>query len=95
MKKRIGAALFVLIFSLSVIAPAAASVVTTTLQVQYADIKIQVDGKQFTPRDVNGKVVEPFASDGTTYLPVRAVANALGVSVEWDGSTNTAILTSP
>jgi hypothetical protein len=27
--------------------------------------------------------------DGTTYLPVRAVASALGLAVEWDGETNT------
>lgn len=26
------------------------------------------------------------------YLPVRAVANALGVNVDWDGNTNTVIL---
>ena len=33
--------------------------------------------------------MEPFASNGTTYLPVRAVAGALGENVHWDGAINT------
>jgi hypothetical protein len=40
------------------------------------------------PKDANGKVVEPFISDGTTYLPVRAVCQALGKDIIWDGDTN-------
>jgi hypothetical protein len=31
--------------------------------------------------------VEPFVSDGTTYLPVRAIADALGKNVSWDNAT--------
>ncbi|MBQ9997667.1 MAG: hypothetical protein IJP19_01465, partial [Clostridia bacterium] len=30
--------------------------------------------------------------NGTTYLPVRAVASALGMDVDWDGNTSTVIL---
>lgn len=60
-----------------------------TIEVDYLDIKLVVDGKEVTPRDVNGKVVEPFAYKGTTYLPVRAVGEALGKTVRWDGETKT------
>lgn len=60
-----------------------------TMQIRYMDIKLVVDGAEVTPRDAVGRVVEPFVSDGTTYLPVRAVAAALGQDVEWDGETNT------
>lgn len=35
-------------------------------------------------KDANGMAVEPFAIDGTTYLPVRAVSDAVGLDVEWD-----------
>ncbi len=60
-----------------------------TIDVDYVDIKLVVDGKEVTPKDVNGKVVEPFAYNGTTYLPVRAVGEALGKTVRWDGETKT------
>ena len=50
-----------------------------------ADIQIVIDGEKLTPKDVNGKIVHPFLLDGTTYLPVRAVSEALGQKVEWDG----------
>lgn len=62
---------------------------TDYIEAVYNDIKIVVDGQQITPTDGNGKVVEPFISYGTTYLPVRAVANAFGKEVDWDGETNT------
>lgn len=60
----------------------------------FRNIKITVDGKQIDPRDANGKGVEPFIIDGTTYLPVRAVAEAVGMDVDWIGSTNTVVLKS-
>lgn len=59
------------------------------MQIRYMNIKLVVDGAEVTPKDAAGRVVEPFVSDGTTYLPVRAVAAALGKDVEWDGETNT------
>lgn len=60
-----------------------------TIDVDYLDIKLVVNGKEVTPKDVNGNVVEPFAYQGTTYLPVRAVGEALGKTVRWDGETKT------
>lgn len=36
--------------------------------------------------------MEPFILDGTTYLPVRAVAGALGLGVGWDDATSTVTL---
>ena len=33
--------------------------------------------------------MEPFIYNGTTYLPVRAVGEALGKQVGWDGKTKT------
>jgi len=60
---------------------------TKTLQAVFSGIKIYVDGVKITPKDPKGNVVEPFVVDGTTYLPVREVAEALGKDVNWDGST--------
>lgn len=63
-----------------------------TIDISYGDIKIVVDGNTIEPKDANGNSVEPFISDGTTYLPVRAVANAFGKDVSWDGETKTVYL---
>jgi len=71
------------------IVPALATQGTKQLDAYYGDIKIVLDGNAITPTDVNGNVVEPFIVDGTTYLPVRAISQAIGYDVEWDGSTNT------
>jgi hypothetical protein len=50
-------------------------------------LSIYVDGEKLTPKDGNGKVVDPFIVDGTTYLPVAAVSKALGKTASWDGAT--------
>ena len=55
-------------------------------------VRIVLDGKELIPTDANGNRVEAQIIDGTTYLPVRAVANAFGKAVYWDGSTSTVYL---
>ena len=42
--------------------------------------------------DSTGKKIEPFIYNGTTYLPIRAVGEALGKQVQWDQNTKTAFL---
>lgn len=44
-----------------------------------------MDGELVEPKDANGQTVEPFVYNGTTYLPVRAVSNAIGKDVSRDG----------
>jgi len=63
---------------------ALADATTRQLTATYNNIKIYVDGELISPKDVNGKPTEPFIVEGSTYLPVRAVAEALGKPVEWD-----------
>lgn len=55
-------------------------------------IKIVIDGQRLNPTDANGKKVEPIIYNGTTYLPVRAIASALGKEVYWDGPNYTVYL---
>ena len=74
---------------LSLIVPEMASKLTKTAELFYNDIKVVVEGNRAELKDANGNVVEPFIIDGTTYLPVRAVANALEKTVSWDGKTST------
>ena len=73
----------------------AAGTYTKTLEAYYRDIKLSVNGALVVPKDVNGNVVDPFIVDGTTYLPVRAVAEALGKNVDWEGESATVLITDP
>lgn len=61
--------------------------ISKTAEIFYNNIKIYIDGAEIVPKDATGKVVDPFIMNGTTYLPVRAVAEAFGKDVEWDGKT--------
>ena len=64
--------------------------VRKTLNVIYNNIKLVVDGKPVEfGKDSAGNQIEPFIYNGTTYLPVRAVGEALGKKVDWDGATRT------
>lgn len=65
---------------------------TQTIQVSFDQIKIAVDGNIITPKDASGNVVEPFIYNGTTYLPIRAIGEAIGKSVSWDQAAKTAYL---
>ena len=71
------------------VVPAVAAGVTKTAELYYNNIKVVIEGKQADLKDALGNTVEPFAINGTTYLPVRAVANALDQAVSWDGKTQT------
>lgn len=61
----------------------------------FNNIKVVVDGITIHPKDSDGKPVEPFIVDGTTYLPLRAVATAFGEPVTWDQQTSTVIIGMP
>jgi len=81
-----------------VIVSLAGTALATTGKVQkeleYRNISVTLDGEKLDLRDAKGNAVEPFMFDGTNYLPVRALAESLGLTVSWDGSTNTVVLTS-
>ena len=50
-------------------------------------VNIYIDDVKLNPVDANGKPVEVFIYNGTTYLPVRAISNAFGKPIMWDGKT--------
>ena len=83
-KKRILA--FVLFALFALYLPAAAVEAATTIrniQASYTGLTIIADGAEISTE------VEPFVSDGVTYVPLRAVAEALDREVTWDEKTNT------
>lgn len=83
----------VMVFGLTVNVSAAT---TRNIKVQLSsNITVKYNGEIQSMTDVNGTPVYPLLNGGTTYLPVRAVSNMLGVDVDWDGATQTVILTDP
>lgn len=66
-----------------------------TKELEYRDISVTLDGEKLDLRDAKGSAVEPFMFDGTNYLPVRALAESLGLEVAWDSANATVVLTTP
>ncbi|MDD3395572.1 MAG: copper amine oxidase N-terminal domain-containing protein [Anaerotignum sp.] len=69
------------------VAPTAfAKVSKMNIPVSFNNIKVVIDGKELKTDK------EPFTYEGTTYLPVRAVAEAVDKDVKWDSTTQTVTL---
>lgn len=60
------------------------------MTIEVDPINIQVNGVTFKPADVNGNEVPVFAYNGTTYAPLRALAEAYGLEVGYDSEKNMA-----
>jgi len=84
-----GLVLTVLIAALCVTATA-----TSKRSIQVEDgIGISINGAKFTTRDADGKKVPVFLYNGTTYVPVRAISEAMGMDVSFNSATRTVQLT--
>jgi len=57
-----------------------------------SDITVYVDNEYTEMVDVNGNTVYPFVQNGTTYIPVRGVSQALDCQVEWDGANRNVLI---
>lgn len=58
-------------------------------------IQVLVNGEIFHPKDVKGNDVMVFNFNGTTYAPVRALAEAYGLEVGYDPASNLATVNAP
>ena len=52
-------------------------------------INLYLNDKGFIPKDVNGNETYPFILNGTTYVPIRAIAGLFNANIGWDESSNT------
>ena len=58
-------------------------------------IKVLVNGEVLQPTDASGNPMEVFTYNGTTYAPLRALAEAYGLEVGYDSQRNIAMVNSP
>lgn len=58
-------------------------------------IRVMVNGSEFRPTDVNGNSVMVFTYNGTTYAPLRALAEAFGLEVGYDSAAKMATVNLP
>lgn len=68
------------------------SLVKNITAVQDAGVKIKLNGENFTPKEADGTINHPIIYQGRTYLPVRSIAEAIKMPVDWDAETRTVIL---
>ena len=68
---------------------------TGQLTVTVDPVNIQVNGQTFQPKDAQGNSVPVFAYNGTTYAPLRALAEAYGLEVGYDAEAKMATVNQP
>ena len=78
-------------FGLMIGVNAADTLETISAYLNYG-ITVKYNGEAQELIDADGNKVYPITYNGTTYLPVRAISNILGVEVNWDGKTKTVLL---
>lgn len=86
-KKKIALMIAVLMLVLSFSTTGFAAWATKTLQASYRNITVFVNNTQKVATNANGTVVEPFIVDGTTYVPLRGIAEMLGYQVSFNPTT--------
>ena len=62
---------------------------TKTVKITYAGIKITIDGKATTLKDLEGRAIEPFLMDDTMYVPISPLVRQFGKSSTYDTKTKT------
>ena len=85
------AGMLTLAMVLAVALPVGAALVSKKIDVA-TGVTLYVNDVRLDPKDANGNPVETFVYNGTTYLPVRAIGQAFGQTVEWDAATQSVYL---
>ena len=70
--------------------PVTALAASGAIRIEVSPISVLVDGEVFQPKDAKDNDVMVFTYNGTTYAPLRALAEAYGLEVGYDGERNIA-----
>ena len=69
---------------------AAASAVRQTITAQLRpDITVELNGSKQALQDSQGNPIYPISYNGSTYLPIRAIGETMGLTGDWDSATQT------
>ena len=90
MRKNLAVVVSLIIFAGSIYATNVIQPIQADLR---ADVSIELNGSLLQLKDAAGNAVYPISYNGTTYLPVRSVAENLNLDVQWIGETKTVKLT--
>ena len=85
-------ALTMLLISATTVTALAAS---GAIKIEVSPINVMVNGEVFQPKDATGNDVMVFTYNGTTYAPLRALAEAYGLEVGYDSKNHIATVSSP
>lgn len=66
-----------------------------SLSLSVNPIRVMVNGEVFQPKDAQGNDVLVFTYNGTTYAPLRALAEAYGLEVGYDAANKIATVNAP
>lgn len=69
--------------------------ITGKTSIDVYPIDIMVNGEVFQPTNAQGKPVDVFTYKGTTYAPLRALAEAYGLEVGYDAEKKLATVSEP
>lgn len=94
MKRKTGitiSTILVMILCFSMGVAGANTLQNITAQVNYA-LSMKLNNELFNPKDTDGSYLRPIVYNNRTYLPVRALGEALNIAVDYDAATSTVLL---
>lgn len=70
----------------------ASSTIQTITAYLVGDLKFTLNGESWQPREEDGSEMSPISYKNRTYLPVRAIGEALGINIDWINATRTVVI---
>lgn len=56
------------------------------------DIMVKYNNEAIELKDSNDELITPIIINGSTYLPIRAIANLTGLNIDWDNESQTILI---
>ncbi|MCL2016500.1 MAG: hypothetical protein FWG68_09675, partial [Defluviitaleaceae bacterium] len=60
-----------------------------TIEVIFGNVRTTLFGQEIISRDAQGTIVEPLTYNGTVFIPIDTILQALQENAQWNAATNT------